>query len=65
MSFILITLFILLAIFVYLRAVNSRKFYKCSECGESYRVELMNASRCKVCGAQTKVTENPDITDKA
>jgi len=65
MSVFFLILFIALAVLVYIRAVNSRKFYKCPECGESFRVELMKASRCKVCGAVINNTDNPNISDKA
>lgn len=66
-TFNMIVLFglICFGIFTYHRAVQSRKYYKCSECGESFRVELMQASHCKVCGAVVDLTENPDVTDKA
>ena len=34
----------------YVRAVASRKTYRCHNCGEEVRVELMEASHCNHCG---------------
>lgn len=53
----------LIALFFYLRARKSRKNYKCPECGESFRVEHMSVSRCKVCGTEVQLTDQ-DISDK-
>ena len=39
-----------LAIAFYLRSVTTRKVYQCPGCGESFRVELMEADHCNVCG---------------
>ena len=39
-----------LSIVFFLRAMESRKRYRCHECGEQVQVELMNASRCNSCG---------------
>ena len=54
---------ILLALLFYFLARKSRKNYKCPECGESFRVEHMSASRCKVCGTEVEATED-DVSDK-
>lgn len=35
----------------YVRAVASRKTYRCPNCGEEVRVELMEASHCNHCGS--------------
>ena len=35
----------------FLRAVDSRRWYACSKCGERVKVELMEASHCNTCGA--------------
>ncbi len=35
----------------YARSVKSRKRYCCPKCGERVAVELMEASRCNMCGA--------------
>jgi len=56
---------ILLFVLVYIRAVSSRKYYRCPECNESFRVELMKATHCKVCGAVVNYTDDKNITDKA
>jgi len=39
------------ALLLYLRSVDSRKRYRCPQCGEEAQVELMSASRCSTCGA--------------
>ncbi len=45
------------AILFYFLAVQSRKSYKCLQCGEKVRVEYMDASRCGMCGAPLKQEE--------
>jgi hypothetical protein len=40
-----------LAVLLYLRATASRTVYRCPKCNEVVSVELMQASRCNVCGA--------------
>lgn len=62
---ILIVIGILISIRAYARAVRSRKIYKCSECGESFRVELMEASHCKVCGAPVNLSNISEVSDKS
>ena len=42
---------VMVVILVYLRAAGSRTTYKCPQCGEVFRVELMKASHCNHCGA--------------
>lgn len=54
---------ILIAIFLYLRARKSRKTYQCPECGESFQVEHMSASMCKVCGTAVSISETK-VSDK-
>jgi hypothetical protein len=39
-----------LAILFYMRAVASRRRYRCPNCGEEFRVELMQAGHCNFCG---------------
>lgn len=56
--------FIILAVLVYSRAVDSRKYYKCPSCGETFRTEFMDAKCCKVCGAPLERTNNEDVSDK-
>jgi rRNA maturation endonuclease Nob1 len=36
----------------FLRAIDSRKWYVCPQCGERIRVELMEAGHCNTCGAE-------------
>ena len=45
---------ILLAVLFFLRAVASRKQYRCPQCGEAVKTELMSASHCNMCGAPLK-----------
>jgi uncharacterized protein (DUF983 family) len=41
-------------VFLYLRAAASRRRYCCPHCGERFRVELMTASHCNVCGTPVR-----------
>ena len=41
-----------------IRAVLSRKTYRCPSCGERVRVELMNATHCNTCGAPLNLMES-------
>ena len=43
--------FVGLAVGLYLLAVSTRKRYRCPVCGETMRVEWMDAKRCGMCGA--------------
>jgi ribosomal protein S27AE len=47
----------ILAVVFYYFSVQSRKFYRCPQCGEKVRVEHMKASRCGMCGAPLKQEE--------
>ena len=49
---------ILLAILFYYLSIQSRKHYRCPQCGEKVRVEHMDASRCGMCGAPLKQEDN-------
>ena len=60
----LLGIFIVLGVIFYLRAVASRKVYRCPECGESFKVELMKAQNCKSCGTPVKLSDDGKITDK-
>lgn len=63
-----IIVFILLVvafIWAYKKSVKSRKYYKCPQCGESFRSEHMDAQSCKVCGAQLAETNDKNVNDKA
>jgi DNA-directed RNA polymerase subunit RPC12/RpoP len=64
-SVLMAILLICLGALLYKRAVDSRKYYKCTECGESFRVELMEASHCKTCGARVFQSGDSNVTDKA
>lgn len=44
-------LVLVLGAIFFARSLASRKYYCCPQCGERFRVELMKASRCNVCGA--------------
>ena len=55
---------LVLLILVFLRAKNSRKIYKCPDCGESFRVELMDSSHCNVCGTNVKNSAESNYTNK-
>ena len=46
--------FVWFCVWAYKKSVKSRKYYKCPECGESFRSEHMNSVCCKVCGASWK-----------
>ena len=48
--------FVALAIFLTMLAVQSRKSYRCPECGEKLRVEYLDARRCNVCGSPLNLT---------
>lgn len=52
-------------VIVYKKAVKSRKYYKCPQCGESFRSEYMDSKCCKVCGAELTETNNTDVNDRA
>ena len=60
-----VVVFILCAIIAYNKSINSRKYYKCPECGESFRSEHMTSKSCKVCGAQLEETNDTNVNDKA
>ncbi|MCA8987497.1 MAG: hypothetical protein KDA78_07645 [Planctomycetaceae bacterium] len=51
---IVIVILLPLGLFFYMRSVNSRKSYQCPNCGETLTVELMEATRCNVCGTVLK-----------
>ncbi|MCI1272947.1 MAG: hypothetical protein LKG27_00735 [Clostridiaceae bacterium] len=48
----------------FIKSINSRKYYKCPVCGESFRSENMHPSECKVCGASLEETDDTNVTDK-
>ncbi len=54
------TVLVVLGVVFYMRAVSSRKFYVCPECGERVRVELMEAARCNTCGAPLARSDSGD-----
>lgn len=49
----------------YLRSLLSRKKYYCPKCGEQIQVELMEASRCSVCGARLVEIEKKEPYDES
>lgn len=65
MNILLIILFVWACVLAYRKSVNSRKYYKCPQCGESFRSEHMESKCCKVCGAELGQTNNSNVNDKA
>ena len=65
MNVLLTVLFVWACIWAYKKSVKSRKYYKCPECGESFRSEHMDAQCCKVCGAKLVETDDINVNDKA
>ena len=55
--FLIYPIIAILAVVFYYFSVQSRKFYRCPQCGEKVRVEYMKASRCGMCGAPLKQEE--------
>ena len=53
-ALIALPILLILALLFYILSVQSRKTYNCPQCGERFRVEHMNASRCGMCGAPIK-----------
>ncbi len=47
---ILIISAIVLIVYLFNRSKNSRKQYKCPNCGENIKVEYMKAKYCNICG---------------
>ena len=64
-SIIFIGVLIVCALIAYDKSLKSRKYYKCPECGESFRSEHMESQCCKVCGAQLVETNDVNVNDKA
>ena len=60
----LVIIVLIAGIIGFINALRSRKRYKCPVCGESFRVENMDANTCKVCGAKVEKTFDENITDK-
>lgn len=52
------------AFYFYVKAVKSRKYYKCPNCGEIYRTEHMISTCCKICGSPVVETSEKNVTDK-
>jgi len=61
----LIVVFVVCALIAYDKAIKSRKYYRCPECGESFRSEHMESQCCKVCGAKLVETYDTNVNDKA
>ena len=57
---------LIVAYLVYIKSVETRKFFKCTNCGETFRTEHMTAKSCKVCGAALKLIDcdDEDVSDK-
>lgn len=65
LNIILILAVIFLLIWAYNKSVESRRYYKCPQCGESFRTEHAQAECCKVCGAKLQETSDTDVSDSA
>lgn len=65
MNIIVAIAFIWFCIWAYKKSVASRRYYKCPQCGESFRSEHMEAKICKVCGADLEKTLDTDVNDRA
>ena len=50
---------------IYKNSLKSRKYYKCPNCGESFRSEYMESKCCKVCGSELIETDDKNVNDKA
>lgn len=55
----------MLELLTYLRSLFSRKKYFCPQCGEEIQVELMEASRCSVCGARLVEIVKKEFNDES
>lgn len=64
-SIVLILVIVIAALIAYDKSVKSRKYYKCPQCGESFRTEHMDSKCCKVCGAELVETNDTNVNDKA
>ena len=65
LNILLIFLAVWLCIWAYKKSINSRKYYKCPQCGESFRSEHMVSKVCKVCGAELEEIFDSNVNDKA
>lgn len=65
MNILISILFIWFCVWAYNKSVKSRKYYKCPQCGESFRTEHMESKRCKVYGAELEETNDTNVNDKA
>ena len=50
MFIIILPLLVVLGGLFYYLSLQSRKHYRCPECGERFRVEHMEATHCNLCG---------------
>lgn len=64
MSYIVLIIIAIIGIIGFCKSVMSRKYYKCPNCGESFRSENMESQICKVCGTNLGETNDPIVTDK-
>ena len=63
-TIVIIAVAVLCALIAYKKSLKSRKYYKCPECGESFKSEQMESQCCKVCGAQLVETNDINVNDK-
>lgn len=59
----IVVFIIVIGIFGFIKSVASRKYYKCTQCGESFRSENMQPKTCKVCGADLEETNDKKVND--
>lgn len=64
-TIVIVCITVICALIAYNKSIKSRKYYRCPECGESFRTEHMDAKCCKVCGAKLVATSKENVNDKA
>ena len=65
LNILILILFIYFCVTTYKKSVKSRKYYRCHQCGESFRSEHMESKLCKVCGAELEEIKDENVNDKA
>ncbi len=64
-NIVLVLGFIFICIWAYNKSIKSRRYYKCPQCGESFRMEHSQARCCKVCGAELEEISDINVNDSA
>ena len=65
LNILILVLVVTFLVYVYRKSLESRKYYKCPKCGESFRTEHMVSKCCKVCGAEVVENSDTSVNDKA